>query len=439
MNSLIKYFFLTSLVIISCHSPKNETNQPNKINQELVYNLNEYFEALTSLKKFNGGVLIQKDGNIVIHKVYNMEEDVNNSLYVSENSQFDIHSISKLMAKACVVKLENRGLIKREEKLNKYISDFPKGEIISIQNLLDNNSGLPRELSNKQENLIEKTPAEYVELIKEEELLSTPGTKALYSNLGYQLIYFIISEIVNKPFVEYVNQEFFIPLEMNYSGAHFHMNNQNLVNPVKNHINEEGEIVSVPNFQESDKNQSRIYSTLDDLLKFINYIKDEPYRSALINKKGNIGWSGGGDGILSHVEAILNSGYELIFFSNYDEIPFGEIINDVEKIITNKPYEIPKEINRQSIDLDKNLMKKFAGKYDMAEFNHDEFEIRIENDNFAFYQNGESGGVLQAENDSTLFGDPKDEDYFILRETKTGSYNLIFKYKGVEIVGKKKQ
>ena len=266
--------------------------------------------------------------------------------------------------------------------------------------------------------------------------MSIPGTEALYSNLGYQLIYFIISEIVKKPFVEYVNDEIFVPLEMNSSGAHFYLNN-NLVNPVKNHISDDGKIISVPNFLKSGKNQAKIFSTLDDLLKFINHVKNEPYKSALINKNGNIGWSGGGDGILSHAGAILKSGYELIFFSNYDEISFGEILKDIEKIMTNKPYTIPKEINRQSVTVDRDIMQKYVGKYNMAEFNNDEFEIRIENDSFAFYQNGEPGGILLAENDSTLFGDPKDEDYFIIRKAKNGDYNLIFKYKGVDIVGKK--
>ena len=168
MNLLNKCIFLISLITISCNSP-SEINQPIKVNQELSFNLDEYFEALTKLKKFNGGVLVQRDGKVVLHKAFNMEQDVNSSLYVSENSQFDIHSISKLMAKACIVNLEKAGLITREDKVSKYISDFPKGKMISIQNLLDNTSGLPRELSVKQENLIEKTPSEFVDLIKSEQ------------------------------------------------------------------------------------------------------------------------------------------------------------------------------------------------------------------------------------------------------------------------------
>lgn len=437
MKLLNTFILLFLLVGIACNAPNPEIKQAPNPDQTLSEKLNSYFEALTEIKKFNGAVLVQKEGKTLLYKAYNMEAAVP-SLHVQKKEQFDIHSISKLMAKACIAKLEQASLINRADKVSKYIPDFPKGNLISIQNLLDNSSGLPRRFSKKQENLIEKTPLELVELIKEEELLFTPGSKNLYSNLGYQVVYFIISEIVNKPFVEYLKDEFFVPLEMNQSGAHFYLDKQNLVQAVQNHVEEDGTIKVVPNFLKSDKNQAKLYSSLEDLLKFIKYAKDEPYRSSLINKRGIIAWSGGGEGILSHAEANTKAGYEVVFFSNYDEIPFGVILKDIEKIMTNKSYKLPKEINRKAVRLDRDMMERYVGKYDMAEFNHQEFEIRIEMDSFAFYQNGKKGGVLQAENDSTLFGDPKEEDYFVFRKTKQGNYNLIYKYKGHDIVGTKK-
>lgn len=435
--STIIFFTLliTTSSITSLHSQENQSLQP--VNN-ITSSLDTYFSALANLQKFNGAVLIQKDGEVIFHNAYNMKENVESSLYVNRNDQFDIHSVSKLMAKACIVKLEGENLISREDYLNDYITDFPNGELISIEHLLDNQSGLPRELSVSEENLIEKSPEEFVSLIKKEALIYTPGSETLYSNLGYELVYYIISKITGKPFVQYVNETFFIPLEMNASGAHFYLNNDNLINPVKNHIEDDGEIIVVPNYTKTGKNQSKIYTTLSDLLKFINAMKIEPYRSSLINKGGNIGWSGGGEGILCHAESKIASGYELVFFSNYDEISFGGILEDVEKIMTNKPFIIPKEINRKAINLKRDIIEKYVGKYDMAEFNHDEFEIRIENDSVVFYQNGEKGAILLAENDSTFFENPTDENYCIFQQGKDGNYEMIFKYKGMDIIGVKK-
>jgi len=53
------------------------------------------------------------------------------------------------------------------------------------------------------------------------------------------------------------------------------------------------------------------------------------------------------------------------------------------------------------------------------------------------YQDGEIGGVLNAESDSTFFDVPDAEDYFEFREVDEENYNLIFYYKKVEIEGKK--
>ena len=431
-------FLFVLLMAIACTPPKPESNQTSEPFPELSKKLDEYFTVLSELKQFNGGVLVQKEGSILLRETYNMEGDENSSLRVNKNSQFDVHSISKLMAKACIVKLEGEQLINRADKLSKYLPDFPKGDKISIQHLLDNQSGLPRGFSKEHENLIDKTPAEIVTLIKEETFLFEPGTDAVYSNLGYQLVYYIIAEITGKPFVQYLKEAFFDPLGMDNSGAHFYLDKSNLQYAVKNHENDDGEIVVVPNYSNESKNQARVYSTMDDLLKFINYVKEEPYRTPLTNKAGFIGWSGGGDGILSHAAAMLQSDYELIFFSNYDEIPFGKILETVEKIMTGQDYTLPKEINRKAVQLDRPTMERFVGKYAMVEFNNDEFEIRVEDDQFIFYQNGERGAILQAENDSTLFEKPTDENYFIIREGEDGEHSLVYKYKGVDVVGKKK-
>lgn len=205
-----------------------------------------------------------------------------------------------------------------------------------------------------------------------------------------------------------------------------------------NHELDDGQIIPVPNLESYGKNQAKIYSTLNDLMSFISLVKEAPYLSKLKNKTGNVGWSGGGDGIITHINSALESNYEIALFSNYDEIPFGDILESVEKIMTNQPYELPKEINRKAIELPNSLMEKYVGKYHLAEFNGEEFEIRIEDDDFYFYQGGEKNTFMYAENDSTLFFDPKVADCFIFRKDREASYDLIFKMKGIEIKGKRK-
>jgi len=77
------------------------------------------------------------------------------------------------------------------------------------------------------------------------------------------------------------------------------------------------------------KKPAKIYSTVEDLLLFINHIKQPAYSKRIKDKADKIGWSGGGDGLFNHDSYNFTGNYELVFFSNYDEIPFGDILKTV--------------------------------------------------------------------------------------------------------------
>jgi len=206
---------------------------------------------------------------------------------------------------------------------------------------------------------------------------------------------------------------------------------------VKNHENDDDKIVVVPNVERDGKNQAKIYSTVEDMVLFINHVKGERFLNKTKNNNNVIGWSGGGDGILCHAEYNIDGNYELAFFSNYDEIPFGDILTTVDKIMNNEVYELPQKINRKAIEFSESILKRYQGKYRVKEFNNNVSEFKVENGKLVMYQDGEIGGVLNAESDSTFFDVPDAEDYFEFREVDEENYNLIFYYKKVEIEGKK--
>lgn len=435
MNKILLLIIL--VVILGCNQPNNRSSL---LNESEVYSkkIDEYFQKLIELEKFNGAVFINKNGRNLIYKNFNIQIEKPKSLKTKINSQFDIHSISKLMAKAAIVDLEIEGKVSPKDFISKHLKHFPNGDKITIQHLLDNQSGLPREFTFEIDSLINYDPDQLVELIKKENILYDPGTDSSYSNLGYQLLYFIISKITKKPFVEYLNDQYFSPLQMNKTGAHFHLNKNNKGDLIKNHeLDDENEIVIVSNIQAEDKNQAKLYSNIDNLNIFLNHLKNPRYINKLKNKNRNtIGWSGGGDGILSHIEYNFKGDYDLIFFSNYDEIPFGDIVLTVEKIMTNQQYELPEKISRIETSVPLELLKPYEGSYRMKEFNNSVFQFKIENNQFVFYQDGIKNTTLKAETYNTFFDSPSDEDYFEFRKLDNGLYELIYYYKKVPIKGK---
>lgn len=431
----LKYliFFLLLLSIFSCK--KNE-----KIESEITTNLNQYFTALTQLKKFNGVVLVHQDGKEVFKKAFNIEDDLKSKLVISTAHQFDLRSVSKLISKAIILKMEKEGKINREDVLDKFEPGFPSGDKITIQHLLDNSSGFAREFIDEENmNLIEMPTQEVIDLIKTQPLEFEPGTDTRYSNLGFQILYFIIGKIYNKSFAQYVQDEVFDEIGMNHSGAHFFVDKNKLEKFAYYHeLDDDGEIVQVNHFKEDSKPQARLFSTADDLILYLNFLNQESYLSKLPNKKGIITHSGGSDGIRTHISLNTKGNYSYVFLANYDEIPFNEIIENVENIIEEKPFVIPKPINRIAVPIAKELLENYVGVYDFAEINHTIFEFKIENDSLTYQEYGEKVGFLSAENDSTFFDNPKSIDGFTFKKVDEKEYKVMLKWLGAEFEGKRK-
>lgn len=158
----------------------------------LTYKLDEYFTALTNLKNFNGNVIISKHGQLLIDKTYNITGETD-SLKVTKDSKFIIASVSKVFIKFSILKLAELKKLQLTDKVSKFISDFPNGEKITIEQLMHHQSGLPRELMNK-DSYDSLSLSKTVELAKLEKLQFEPGTQTLYSNVGYFLLHYIIDK-----------------------------------------------------------------------------------------------------------------------------------------------------------------------------------------------------------------------------------------------------
>ena len=112
------FAFLLFILFISCQE-NNDQSAPNNLPPEpgLYEKIDEYFSALNELDKFNGVIYASKNGAEIIHKAYNLDPSESSTTYVSPESQFDIHSVSKLMAHYLIEKFEIEGKVKKHSLL----------------------------------------------------------------------------------------------------------------------------------------------------------------------------------------------------------------------------------------------------------------------------------------------------------------------------------
>lgn len=400
-------------------------------------NLNDYFNALTKLEKFNGVVYAQRNDGTKFQKAFNIKKHNRHSLYVEKDHQFDIHSISKLIAKTIIIDLEQEGLLQRTDPLIKYIPDFPKGEEITIQHMMDNTSGLPRELKGEDVNTLKMSTKEFIAEAKKQTLEFEPGTDKRYSNVAYELLYYIIGKVNNTTFVSYLENDLFPSLKMENSGGHFYSDKSQLKNWAKNHVLDGRKILACENITSEDKRQSMLYSNAEDLMSFLEHCNQEKYTSTIKSKSGLIAWTGGSEGISTHAQFDTKTGHKFVMLANYDQIPLEDILNNIEKILNGERVALPKATNRIAVAVDESVIKKYVGVYDIIDGGHIILEFKLEKGGLVLYQNGSKLSNLHAESETVFFYDKKVDESFEFLEVE-GDWELKMGWKGMKLKGVKK-
>lgn len=165
--------------------------------------------------------VITKDGD---HKFYSFgTQNLSTAEIIDEYTIFEIGSITKTFVGLLYADMVINKKVSLNEEANRYLPltlQIPSkdGVPVSIENLLNHTSGLPRE----PENLDIDQPLLYSEIqmsdyLKSASLLTEPGSTYLYSNTGMGLAGYMIKQITGVSFKQSAKEKIFRPLNMNYT------------------------------------------------------------------------------------------------------------------------------------------------------------------------------------------------------------------------------
>ncbi len=158
---------------------------------------------------------------------------------VNDSTLFMIASTSKPVTALALMKLYDQGKLKLDQDINDHLPfevrnpNFPD-DIITFRMLLSHVSSIRDhwptleidytiddggDSSVSLEDYLRSYLVKGGEYYDEENnfYVSTPGSQQHYSNVGYDLIGYLIQKISGRPFNEYMTEEIFIPLKMNNS------------------------------------------------------------------------------------------------------------------------------------------------------------------------------------------------------------------------------
>jgi serine-type D-Ala-D-Ala carboxypeptidase len=193
--------------------------------QKLTKAVDSILQSAIESKLIPGAVIaIKKDNKILCRKAFGFAErnDDNNKLLAHPVSMttdclFDLASLTKVVGTTtAIMMLVDRGLIKVDDAVGKYIPAFDSGDKkqITIRNLLTHTAGLITwyplfyRAHNKQE---------VYKLIDELPLAFPVGKSRRYSDLGFILLGEIIEKVSAMPLDQFVKKNIFIPLGMHHT------------------------------------------------------------------------------------------------------------------------------------------------------------------------------------------------------------------------------
>jgi CubicO group peptidase (beta-lactamase class C family) len=193
--------------------------------EQVIAGIDGYLAGLTS-KGFAGSVLLEDHGAVLLDKGYGAADRTSGRRVTTETG-FDVGSLVKPFTAVAILKLESGGKLRRADPLSRFFPSAPPDKArITVQQLLEHTSGLP-DIVDAVSKPVDYTPAFDYEPVSRDEivrramkakLLSAPGEKSRYSNLGYSLLGAIVEIASGEPYEQFVRETIFEPAGMSRTG-----------------------------------------------------------------------------------------------------------------------------------------------------------------------------------------------------------------------------
>ncbi|MCX6828139.1 MAG: serine hydrolase [candidate division Zixibacteria bacterium] len=324
--------------------------------QEFLDSLGNRLDKMAQNDEFSGVVLVAKKNVPIFQKAYglaNKEFGVPNRI----DTKFNLGSINKLFTKVAIGQLIQKGKIKFEDTLGRFLPDYPNPEArskVTVDHLLNMTAGIGDFFGEKYDNTPKdrfRTNNDFLPMFDSLPLAFEPGSRNQYSNGGYILLGAIIEAASGQEYYDYIRDNIYRPAGMTNSDSY--EADMPVANLAEGYTRPEGE-KEAPRRKNIYSRPARGsaagggYSTAEDLLKFTialqeNILLSPAYAEWLLTDERpgtakpaasgpagivpprGIGVAGGAPGINAALEADFSTGYTVVVVGNYDPPNAGRV------------------------------------------------------------------------------------------------------------------
>jgi CubicO group peptidase (beta-lactamase class C family) len=183
--------------------------------------LDETIQSYIEANNIPGALVAVTSRDEMIHlQTYGLA-NVELAVAVSDQTVFEIGSISKQFVSAAAMLLVEEGKLNLDDSIHQYLPYLPSEWLgVTMRQLLNHTSGIPdyEEIATYDVYRFRLTPEEVIRIAYSRPMDFAPGTGRYYSNTGYFLASMIVERIEGRPLGDVLEARIFGPLGMNRTG-----------------------------------------------------------------------------------------------------------------------------------------------------------------------------------------------------------------------------
>lgn len=356
MNKQKFYYFAIFLTLaIFAQTGFGQTSKAQKID--------EFLSSFVKSKHFSGVVLASENGKIIYEKAFGMA-NADFNIPNQTDTRIGIASITKMMTGVILNRLIEEKKIAPEDKLAKYIPDFPNGERITIQMLRTHRAGILHRVMPPEMETIPYTSAEFVEKVKQSKLAFEPGAQYMYSSGSYAVLARTLEIASGKSYEQLLQEYVFSPAGMSDSldfngeaimerrAQDYFLTPEGLINaPLKDYSFLVG--------------AGSVFSTARDVHRFGEAVLDGKYGEASksLIRDNMVSASGSTNGHRAYLEIEAGKKYGYVLLSNLASGAFDAISQGVKEILTDREVTVKSVTVPKIVPNPNKNMSEFLGRY----------------------------------------------------------------------------
>ena len=443
---------LTAITITFAIAPLSTRSQ-----DAAATRMEEIIQSYVADKQFMGTVLVARDQTVLLDKAYgfaNLEWSIPNT----PTTKFRLGSLTKQFTSASIFLLQERGKLKIDDPVKKYVPDAPATwDKITIYNLLTHTSGIPSFTSfpdYHSSEAIPATPEQLVARFRDKPLEFQPSEKWNYSNSGYVLLGYLIEKISGQSYEKFLQENIFTPLGMKNTG--YDSNSEIIVHraygytPGKVSVENAGYIDMTIPFS-----AGALYSTTEDLLRWEQGLFGGKIISAASLTKMTtpflndyacgvfvhvddghkvIDHGGGIEGFNTQLSYYPDDKLTIIALGNLNGSAPDAIATNIAAAIHGEKVVLPSE--RKEIKVPTTVLSRYVGDYQLSP--NFVLSVRLEGDQLITKLTGQGDVNIYPESETLFFPKDIDAEIEFVKNSKGEVTHLILHQNGHDTKGEKK-